>query len=102
MLFFFTFIYLFIKRLRVDRAQRFQRMVDMRKNLEKNWNKANGDKKLRDLDEKGHRLAHDGTLVHEQCDKYKRCAQCQKDVKNCGESNIWADTRYVAGTRLMA
>lgn len=88
--------------MRVDRAQRFQRMVDMRKNLEKNWHKANLDKKTRDVDEKGHRLAHDGTLVHEQCDKYKRCAQCQKDTKNCGESNIWADTRYVAGTRLMA
>ena len=74
----------------------------MRKNLENNWVKANQEKKQRDNDEKGHRLAHDGLLVHEQCDKYKRCAQCQKDVKNCGESNLWADTRYVAGTRLMA
>jgi hypothetical protein len=89
-------------RLRVDRANRFKRMVEMRKNLELNWHKADFEKKLRDGEEKGHRLAHDGTLVHEQCDKYKRCAQCKKDVKNCGESNIWADTRYVAGTRLMA
>ena len=77
-------------------------MVNMRKTLENNWDKAHYEKKVRDMDERGHRLAHDGTLVHEQCDKYKRCGQCQKDVKNCGESNIWADTRYVAGTRLMA
>lgn len=88
--------------LRVDRANRLTRMLGMRKNLEANWHKAHYEKKQRDLDEKGHRLAHDGTLVHEQCDKYKRCGQCKKDVKNCGESNIWADTRYVAGTRLMA
>ena len=77
-------------------------MLHMRKNLEKNWQIAHHQKKQRDQDERGHRYAHDGTLVHEQCDKYKRCAQCQKDVKNCGESNIWADTRYIAGTRLMA
>lgn len=88
--------------LRFDRANRFKRMVEMRKNLEKNWEKAHYEKKNRDIEERGHRYAHDGTLVHEQCDKYKRCGQCQKDVKNCGESNIWADTRYVAGTRLMA
>lgn len=88
--------------LRCDRANRFGRMVNMRKNLEQNWDKSHFEKTTRDQEERGHRYAHDGTLVHEQCDKYKRCGQCQKDVKNCGESNIWADTRYVAGTRLMA
>ena len=73
----------------------------MRKGLEKDWNHANQEKKLRDQDEKEHRLAHDGYLVHEQCDKYRRCAQCQRDTKNCGESNIWKESRYVAGARLM-
>ena len=28
--------------------------------------------------------------------------KCQKDVKNCGETNIWSDTNYLPGTRLLA
>ena len=86
---------------KVDRANRFQRMYDMRKNLEHNWLRAFDEKKFRDIDEIEHRLAHDGLLVHEQCDKYKRCAQCTRDVKNCGESNIWKDTRNTAGNRII-
>ncbi len=86
----------------MDRARRFERMLNMRKNLENSWRQADEEKKLRDMDEKNHRMAHDGKLVHEQCDKYKRCSQCQKDVKNCGETNIWSDTGYLPGTRIMA
>ena len=77
-------------------------MIDMRKDLESDWVLSNEEKKQRDQDERAHRMAHDGLLVHEQCDKYKRCAQCERDLKNCGESNVWSDTRYVPGTRLMA
>ncbi len=87
---------------KVDRANRFRRVYDMRKNLESDWIRAFEDKKFRDIDEIEHRLAHDGLLVHEQCDKYKRCGQCQRDVKNCGESNVWKDTRNTAGNRIMA
>lgn len=76
-------------------------MIEMRNGLEQDWMNAHDEKKLRDKDEKDHRLAHDGMLVHEQCDKYHRCAQCQRDVKNCGETNIWKESRYTAGTRLM-
>lgn len=86
---------------RMDRALRFNRMMEMRKGLESEWVAAHEDKILRDNDEREHRYAHDGNLVHEQCDKYRRCAQCKKDVKNCGESNIWKDTRYTPGSRLM-
>ncbi len=84
-----------------DRANRFKRMYEMRKDLEQDWMRAFEEKKFRDIDEIQHRLAHDGLIVHEQCDKYKRCAQCQRDVKNCGESNIWKETRNTAGNRLM-
>jgi hypothetical protein len=88
---------------RIDRARRFQRIEDMRKSLQGNWQAAHEDKLLRDNDEREHRFAHDGNLVHEQCDKYRRCAQCQKDVKNCGESNIWNDNRgIIPGSRIIS
>ena len=86
---------------KLDRANRFKRMYEVRKNLENDWMKAFEEKKFRDIDEIEHRLAHDGLPVHEQCDKYKRCAQCNRDTKNCGESNIWKDTRNPAGNRII-
>jgi hypothetical protein len=55
----------------------------------------------RDQDERTHIFASQGVLVHEQCDQYKRCAQCQRHTNNCGTSNIWRDTRYIPGTRIM-
>lgn len=76
-------------------------MLTMRQNLEKDWSRAFGEKKLRDKDEREHRMAHDGLLVHEQCDKYRRCGQCKRDLKNCGETNVWCESRYVPGSRLM-
>ncbi|CAF0878677.1 unnamed protein product [Brachionus calyciflorus] len=87
--------------LRIDRANRFNRMIHMRHNLEKDWSLSHQEKMLRDKDERDHRFAHDGLLVHEQCDKYRRCAQCQRDTINCGETNLWKESRYTAGTRLM-
>lgn len=76
-------------------------MISMRRSLEKDWKGASEEKKQRDVDEREHRMAHDGFLVHEQCDKYRRCDECKRDVKNCGESNVWRESRYTAGTRLM-
>lgn len=76
-------------------------MIDVRKNLENEWVNSYSEKKIRDLNEREHRMASDGGLVHEQCDKYKRCAQCQRKVNNLGESNIWNETRYTSGCRVM-
>ena len=76
-------------------------MLDMRKTLERDWFEMHQEKKQRDYEEKEFRKAHAGELVHEQCDRYKRCAQCKRDLKNCGESNVWTDSRYPPGTRLM-
>lgn len=73
----------------------------MRKDLEQNWKQAQEEKKQRDADDRNHRLGVDGGLVHEQCDKYKRCTQCQRKLENIGESNIWSETRYVPGCRVM-
>ncbi len=79
---------------KLDRANRLARMHEMNKNLQKDWIYARQEKKSRDKEEIEHRKAHDGLLVHEQCDKYRRCAQCMRDLKNCGEANLWADTRH--------
>lgn len=85
-----------------DRRERFRRSYTIRKELENDWTNAANEKQKRDQDERTHVYAPQGILVHEQCDQYKRCAQCQRSLNNCGTSNIWKDTRYIPGTRIMA
>lgn len=59
------------------------------------------DKHQRDDEEKTHLKAPQGLLVHEQCDQYHRCAQCQRNLDNTGKTNFWKDTRYIPGTHIM-
>lgn len=51
-------------RYRIDRALRFNRMMEMRKGLESEWISAHEDKILRDNDEREHR-------------KFKFCLKCK-------------------------
>ena len=86
--------------LREDRADRFERLFKHRKRLEQDWASATLYKREKE-DEERQRMVTPGGLMHEQCDKYRRCAQCKRHLQNCGESNIWRETRYIPGTRIM-
>jgi len=83
-----------------DRSTRFQRVVDNRKSLEEDWFSSHAAKLRREADDRA-RFRAPCNLVHEQTDKYKRCDQCERHLNNGGESNIWRDTRYVPGSRIM-
>ncbi|XP_056013773.1 coiled-coil domain-containing protein 81-like isoform X4 [Ostrea edulis] len=83
-----------------DRSKRFQHRSLNRKRLEEDWAESSKQKREREMQERLHHLAP-GALLHEQCDKYNRCQQCKKKLNNCGESNIWRESRYIPGSRLM-
>jgi len=83
-----------------DRAHRYERLFRNRKGLETDWSSAVDTKRALDREEREHTRSP-GMLLHEQCDKYKRCGQCKRKVHNCGESNIWRESRYIPGSRLM-
>lgn len=83
-----------------DRSKRFQRRAFVRKRLEEDWAESSKQKHDREMEERLHQLAP-GALLHEQCDKYHRCQQCKRKMNNCGESNIWRESRYIPGSRLM-
>ena len=70
-----------------------------RKKLELDWLKASLDKKDRDSEETIFAKKH-SHLLHDQCD-IKRCDQCKRKLDNFGETNIWCDTRYISGTKVM-
>ena len=86
--------------LREGRADRFERLFKHRKRLEQDWASATLYKKEKEQEDR-ERMVTPGGLMHEQCDKYRRCGQCKRHLQNCGESNIWRETRYIPGTRIM-
>lgn len=83
-----------------DRSYKYKRRFDKRKDLEEDWSKAAMSKKEKEMEDRLHALSP-SLLLHEQCDKYSRCRQCKRKMKNCGESNIWSESRYIPGSRLM-
>ena len=97
-LFFFFFFFI---RLLLERAERFRDAVEARRALERSWAENLRRKRLRERDEKDLRVQSPGVLIQEQCDKYHRCGQCGRRPWNCGESNIWRESRYIAGSRLI-
>jgi len=74
--------------------------LKQRQDLEKTWAVHATNKRTKEMEEKL-RGRSAGLLLQEQCDKYKKCAQCPRRLDNCGQSNVWAETRYVSGSRLI-
>ncbi|XP_022082027.1 coiled-coil domain-containing protein 81-like isoform X2 [Acanthaster planci] len=83
-----------------DRANRYNDSVKTRKSLEETWKEAASLKRQREEEQKL-RAQSPGILMHEQCEHYHRCDQCRRRLGNCGESNIWSESRYIPGSRLM-
>lgn len=84
----------------LDRALRHQERLDARRSLEDSW--AASVNRKRDVElEEYQRAQSPGMLIHEQCDKYRRCKQCGRRPHNCGESNVWSESRYIPGSRLI-
>ncbi|XP_068122871.1 coiled-coil domain-containing protein 81 isoform X2 [Hyperolius riggenbachi] len=83
-----------------DRALQFSKMQRIQKALQEDWTKSAELKRGKEQDEE--RFIHAGShLLLDQFEKYRRCFQCKRRTTNCGESNIWCDTRYIPGSRLM-
>lgn len=83
-----------------DRIGRHKRSLDLRKSLEDHW-KVHQDNRLKRIQDERQSLKTPGLLLLQQTDHYKRCAQCKRGTLNHGESNIWRESRYIPGSRLM-
>ncbi|XP_071389723.1 coiled-coil domain-containing protein 81-like [Centroberyx affinis] len=84
----------------LDRISRFEKKRNMRASLEDTWSRSAGLKHQRE-DEERRFLRSGGQLLIDQCEQYRRCYQCERKTFNQGESNIWKDSHYVSGSRLM-
>lgn len=88
------------KELMAECCCRNERNLTQRVRLEESWKKNATMKRQREQEE-DERTKSPGLLLLEQCEDYKRCAQCCRHANNCGESNVWSESRYVAGSRLI-
>ena len=79
---------------------RNQANLKQRQDLEKTWARQALKKRGREIEDKLRDYSA-GMLLQEQCDKYQRCGQCTRHTGNYGQSNVWSETRYVSGSRLM-
>ncbi|XP_038234594.1 LOW QUALITY PROTEIN: coiled-coil domain-containing protein 81 [Dermochelys coriacea] len=84
-----------------DRGAQFEKIFQMNLAMQDDWQKSAGMKRLREIEEKLFERAGDKLMLLDQCERYRRCFQCKRRTTNCGESNVWSESRYVPGSRLM-
>ncbi|CAO2613851.1 Coiled-coil domain-containing protein 81 [Lemmus lemmus] len=84
-----------------DRAAELDRMNRINQCLQEDWDRSLSMKKQRDLEEKAFERASDKLFLLDQCEKYRRCRQCQRRTSNVGESNVWPLNKFLQGSRLL-
>ncbi|KAM4797003.1 coiled-coil domain-containing protein 81 [Rhinophrynus dorsalis] len=82
-----------------DRAAQYDKIQRLQKALQEDWARSSERKTQKECEEE--RFIHAGShLLLDQFEKYRRCFQCKRRTTNCGESNIWCESRYIPGSRL--
>ncbi|XP_004416967.1 PREDICTED: coiled-coil domain-containing protein 81 isoform X2 [Odobenus rosmarus divergens] len=83
-----------------DRNAELERVNRINQSLQEDWESSAAMKRQRDLEEKAFERASDKLFLLDQCEKYRRCKQCQRRTSNVGESNLWPLNKYLHGSRL--
>jgi len=83
----------------MDTNKRNHYKKTMRKSMESNWLRSNDEKYEREIEAKIG--IPERITVQEQLDQYRKCTQCTRRPQNQGQSNIWRETYYTPGARLI-
>ncbi|ELW68941.1 coiled-coil domain-containing protein 81 [Tupaia chinensis] len=84
-----------------DKTAELERVNKINQCLQEDWERSAVMKKQRDLEEKAFERASDKLFLLDQCEKYRRCKQCQRRTSNLGESNLWPLNKFLHGSRLL-
>ncbi|XP_031243148.1 coiled-coil domain-containing protein 81 [Mastomys coucha] len=84
-----------------DRAAELDRVNKLNQCLQEDWDRSLAMKKQRDVEEKAFERASDKLFLLDQCEKYRRCRQCQRRTSNTGETNVWPMNKFLQGSRLL-
>ncbi|KAF6732670.1 Coiled-coil domain-containing protein 81 [Oryzias melastigma] len=88
------------KELIMDHINHFEKKNSISKSLEDDWRRNMKLKHEREEEERRHRRCA-GQLLVDKLAEYRRCCQCKRKTSNCGQTNIWKDSHYPAGTQFM-
>ncbi|KAM8894927.1 coiled-coil domain-containing protein 81-like isoform 2-T2 [Spinachia spinachia] len=83
-----------------DRINRFEKKRDISKSLKDEWSRNAGLKHQREEEERRF-LRSAGEPMVDKLAQYRRCCQCKRRTTNCGQTNIWKDSRYLSGSQYM-
>ncbi|XP_054949809.2 coiled-coil domain-containing protein 81 isoform X2 [Pan paniscus] len=84
-----------------DRTAELERVNRVNQCLQEDWERSAAMKKQRDLEDKAFERASDKLFLLDQCEKYRRCKQCQRRTSNVGESNLWPLNKFLPDSRLL-
>ncbi|KAM4597216.1 coiled-coil domain-containing protein 81-like [Fundulus diaphanus] len=83
-----------------DKTSHFEKKHYIRKSLEDEWSQS-AELKHRREDEEKRFLRSAGQLLVDKLEECRRCCRCKRRTANCGETNIWKDSRYLSGSQYM-
>ncbi|XP_012869505.1 PREDICTED: coiled-coil domain-containing protein 81 isoform X1 [Dipodomys ordii] len=84
-----------------DRAAELEQVNRINQCLQEDWDRNAARKKQRDLEERAFERASNKLFLLDQCEKYPRCMRCQRRTSNMGESNVWPESKFIHGSRLL-
>ncbi|XP_021178206.2 coiled-coil domain-containing protein 81 [Fundulus heteroclitus] len=83
-----------------DKTSHFEKKHYIRMSLEDEWSQSAELKRRREEEEKRF-LRSAGQLLVDKLEECRRCCRCKRRMANCGETNIWRDSRYLSGSQFM-
>uniref|UniRef100_A0A087YFC8 CCDC81 HU domain-containing protein n=1 Tax=Poecilia formosa TaxID=48698 RepID=A0A087YFC8_POEFO len=83
-----------------DATNQFEKKRAVRKSLEDDWSRS-VELKHKQEDEERRFLRSPGKLLVDKLEESQRCWRCKRRTTNCGETNIWKDSRYLSGSQFM-
>uniref|UniRef100_A0A673LZ82 Coiled-coil domain containing 81 n=1 Tax=Sinocyclocheilus rhinocerous TaxID=307959 RepID=A0A673LZ82_9TELE len=89
-----------LKEMLDERIHRYEKLRLLRAAYEESWHRSADLKHQRDREELNSRRYRNKLMI-KQLGKYERCSQCKRSTANRSESNVFRDTNYVTGARLM-
>jgi nucleoid DNA-binding protein/ABC-type dipeptide/oligopeptide/nickel transport system ATPase subunit len=87
------------RELKEDYVNRHNRNFNQRRSLEDDWLRSMVVKQQKDEDDHKHRMHPPGSLLDQA--HVARCGQCQRNLPNRGKTNLWKESHYVPGSRLI-
>ncbi|XP_007901782.1 coiled-coil domain-containing protein 81 [Callorhinchus milii] len=82
------------KDLIAEHRRQYANLCRMHKALEEAWSDSANLKRLKDYEETQYTKAG-GLFLLDQCNKYRRCYQCQRRTSGCEETNVWNNSRFI-------